>query len=167
MILVAAGEERMYGRICDSLVESGYEILSVPEGAVIPELVRDKKPELVLIAGAMPDIGVVALCEAIAEAAGVAKVPIVILSSKLSAAEKLSAFRAGARRIVTEADPEAVVKEVGRTLEQLEISKKIMKYHESCGDETKDFGVFPGNLDVETEQCELNDISSKGEKKQD
>ncbi len=166
MILVAAGEERMSGRVCDSLVESGYEILSVPEGGVIPELVKDKKPDLVLIAGAMADIGIVALCEAIAEAAGVAKIPIVILSSKMSAAEKLSAFRAGARRIVTEADPEVVVKEVGRTLEQLEISKKIMKYHESCGDESKDYGVFPGNLESETEQCELRDTSSDEKDKQ-
>jgi two-component system, OmpR family, alkaline phosphatase synthesis response regulator PhoP len=154
LVLVISADGEMNDAVIDALESAGYETALAKLGEVGVEMARRLRPDVLLVNFMLPDMSGMDLCHRLTEADETRSVPIVVVSDRNDAAEKVLAFESGAKRFISKPFSKVELeKEVGTALEQLERTKQIVNYRESCGGKG-DLGVFPSDLKEQTEKCE-------------
>ena len=152
-ILVVNPDRETNDVICDVLDRAGCETMAVGQGGVGLEIIRKQRPDLVLINFTLPDMSGIDLCREIGGDEEIRGIPIIVISERNDPSEKVLAFEFGARRFISKPfSGDQLISEVRKTLDQLERTKDIKDYKESCG-EGGDFGVFPTDLKKQAEEC--------------
>jgi CheY-like chemotaxis protein len=85
------------------LAESGFTVVSAPSGAVALDLIRDVKPDVVMIDADLPDAPSLDICRAMRRDPSVGRdVPIILLvGGKPTPEQRVSALRAGVWEFLT------------------------------------------------------------------
>jgi DNA-binding response OmpR family regulator len=95
-VLLADDSELIHKHTLPLLLEAGYEVIQAWDGEQALELVREKRPDLLLTDVEMPRRDGFSLCRALKEQSATASIPIVICSSLGEASDLERGFDAGA-----------------------------------------------------------------------
>lgn len=119
-ILIAEDEEIMLNLLQKKLAQEGYEILIAKDGEEGLRLMREVKPDLVLLDIIMPKLGGFEVMEEMQKDSELKDIPIIVVSNSGQPVEIDKAQSLGAKDwlIKTEFDPkeviEKVVKQIGK-----------------------------------------------------
>ncbi len=119
-ILIAEDEEIMLNLLQKKLAQEGYEILIAKDGQEGLRLMREVKPDLVLLDIIMPKLGGFEVMEEMQKDSELKDIPIIVVSNSGQPVEIDKAQSLGAKDwlIKTEFDPkeviEKVVKQIGK-----------------------------------------------------
>lgn len=113
-ILIVEDEEIMYNLLERKLTAEGYEVSIAKNGEESLQMMREKKPDLVLLDIVMPKKGGFQVMEEMQGDKELGDIPIVIISNSGQPVELDKAKELGARDwlIKTEFDPQEVIKKV-------------------------------------------------------
>jgi DNA-binding response OmpR family regulator len=100
-ILVVDDEKDIVDLIHRSLVREGYEVITAYAGEEVMELMKSKKPDLVILDLMLPGIQGLEVCKQIRANPDFAHVPILILSAKSSEVDRVLGLEMGADDYMT------------------------------------------------------------------
>ena len=148
-IMVIEDNEDLNELVCLVLKDSGFKALSAKTGEESLKVMRETRPDLILLDYVLPDIEGADLFRYISADKELTGIPVIIVSARGDMHTKMSSYLAGARRYITKPfDSDELVAEIKRTFEQIERTKKISSYketHQVAGD----FGVMPADFEKE------------------
>lgn len=119
-VLIVEDEKILLDLLEKKLIKEGYEVFTAQDGEKGLKLIREKKPDLILLDIIMPKIGGFEVMEIMAKEPELKKIPIIIISNSGQPVEIERAQKLGAKDwlIKTEFDPqeviEKVIKQIGR-----------------------------------------------------
>jgi DNA-binding response OmpR family regulator len=96
-IVVADDEADIRRLIAFTLRRRGYDVLEATAGDTALELVRQERPDLVLLDVMMPGLSGLEVAQALRDDAATSAIPIIILSAKGQAAEVEAGLHTGAQ----------------------------------------------------------------------
>ena len=113
-ILLIEDEEIMIGLLQRKLTKEGYEILVAGDGEEGLKVMREVKPDLILLDIIMPKMGGFEVMEKINKDPELKKIPVIVISNSGQPVELDRAQKLGAKDwlIKTEFDPQEVVDKV-------------------------------------------------------
>lgn len=113
-ILIVEDEELLLGLLQKKLSREGYEVSVARDGQAGLKMMRQSKPDLILLDIVMPKIGGFEVMEEMGKEPELKKIPIIIVSNSGQPVELDKAKELGARDwlIKTEFDPQEVVDKV-------------------------------------------------------
>lgn len=97
-ILVADDEENIVNLVGSYLRSEGYEVLTAPDGSTAVDIVRDRRPDLVVLDIAMPGIDGI---EALREIRTISDVYVIMLTARAEETDKLIGLSVGADDYLT------------------------------------------------------------------
>lgn len=100
-ILVVDDEAVLRETIAYNLEQAGYMVISAATGAAALEAARREKPDLVILDIMLPDIDGIEVCRRLRREAGLATIPILILTAKGEEIDKVIGLEVGADDYVT------------------------------------------------------------------
>lgn len=95
VILVVEDEANLREYICQ-LLSSRYRTIAAEDGQVAWEVIREKKPDLILSDVVMPEIGGYELCRMVKEDINFCHIPVILLTAKTSADDRVEGLDTGA-----------------------------------------------------------------------
>ena len=95
-ILVVDDEDMIRSLLRLTLVRAGYEVTEAETGEEAISIVREQKPDLVLLDVMMPGMDGFAVCEQIRQDPALGDIPIIMLSARKDPRSRLESRRAGA-----------------------------------------------------------------------
>jgi DNA-binding response OmpR family regulator len=137
-VLVVEDERKIRELLRRYLVHDGLAVLSTGSGAEAIQLVTDTRPDLILLDLCLPDVGGEEVAREIRRSS---RVPIVILTAKANAEERIAGLRLGADDYVTKPfSPREVVLRV----------QAVLRRSGACGASALSFGCGRLRLDPVT-----------------
>jgi CheY-like chemotaxis protein len=100
-ILVVDDEDMIRSLLRLTLVRAGYEVTEAETGEEAISIVREQKPDLVLLDVMMPGMDGFAVCEQIRQDPALGDIPIIMLSARKDPRSRLESRRAGATDYLT------------------------------------------------------------------
>lgn len=100
-ILVVDDTEQNVRLLAHVLKKEGYEILAAFSGKDALELVKKKKPEIILLDVMMPDMNGFEVCKALKKKASTRDIPVIFLSALSEIDSKVKGFKAGGVDYIT------------------------------------------------------------------
>lgn len=100
-ILIIDDEDLLRECLKEMLESFGYQVLEAAGGPEALALSRSKDPNLVLLDINLPGMDGFQVCEALKQDPGTRDIPVIFLSARLDASEKLRAFHAGGVDYIT------------------------------------------------------------------
>jgi CheY-like chemotaxis protein len=100
-ILIVDDEEMIRSLLRLTLVRAGYEVTEAETGEEGITIVREQKPDLVLLDGMMPGMDGFAVCEQIRQDPAVGDIPIIMLIARKDPRSMEKSRRAGATDCLT------------------------------------------------------------------
>ena len=120
-VLVVDDDRPMRALCRVSLEEAGLRVLEAAGGEEALELVRDERPDLILLDIMMPGISGWELTSALLADRSTDQIPIIFISARRELADRVRAFGLGAQDYVTKPfDPTALAKTVAKTLAEID-----------------------------------------------
>ena len=119
-ILIAEDEEIMINLLQRKLTKEGYEVSIAKDGEEGLKLMKEIKPDLILLDIIMPKMGGFGVMEGMQKDKTLAKIPVIVISNSGQPVELDKAQKLGAKDwlIKTEFDPQEVlnkvVKQIGK-----------------------------------------------------
>lgn len=133
------------------LIDAGYIMLHANNGETGLHMVREEKPDLVLLDIVMPDMDGFEVCRILREAESNNLMPIIILTSKDNQDDKLIGLELGADDYITKPfDKRELLSRVKNTLRRIDRNRNA-----------NPLTGLPGNLEI---QAEINSRIEKKEK---
>jgi CheY-like chemotaxis protein len=118
-ILVADDDPFIRRLVVFTLKKRGYEILEACDGAAALDLVRQEKPDLVVLDVLMPEMTGLEVTTALAQDAATAHIPILILSASAQQAEIEAGIASGAAAyLIKPFEPKVLGERVAEILEK-------------------------------------------------
>jgi DNA-binding response OmpR family regulator len=125
-ILVVDDDPNALRLIGYSLQQEGYEVLTASNGLDGLALVKQQHPDLVVLDVMMPDVDGFEVCRRLRDDPATRQLPIILLTAKGQASDKITGFRAGADDyVVKPADPNELVARVGALLTRASYAKRL------------------------------------------
>ena len=120
-ILLIEDEEIMIGLLQRKLTKEGYEISVAGDGEEGLKVMREVKPDLILLDIIMPKMGGFEVMEKINKDPELKKIPVIVISNSGQPVELDRAQKLGAKDwlIKTEFDPQEVINKVKKQLKNL------------------------------------------------
>jgi two-component system alkaline phosphatase synthesis response regulator PhoP len=117
-ILLIEDEELMINLLKKKLSQEGYEVLVAKDGSEGLKLMKEIKPDLILLDIEMPKIGGLAVMEEIAKDQALSNIPILVISNSGQPIELDKARGLGAKDclIKTEFHPQEVVEKIKKQI---------------------------------------------------
>ncbi len=100
-ILIVEDEETLRETLAYNLQEEGYEVLSAEDGERGLELIRTRRPDLVVLDIMLPRLDGLAVCRLVRRDAEVAHTPIIILTARGTQGDKMVGLDSGADDYIT------------------------------------------------------------------
>jgi DNA-binding response OmpR family regulator len=100
-ILVVEDEETLQQTLAYNLKEEGYNVLATGDGKEALDLVRGKRPDLVILDIMLPGVDGLTICRTIRKEATIAHMPIIMLSARGTQGDKMVGLDSGADDYVT------------------------------------------------------------------
>ena len=100
-ILIVDDEDMIRSLLRLTLVRAGYEVTEAETGEEAISIVREQKPDLVLLDVMMPGIDGFAVCEQIRQDPAVGDIPIIMLSARKDPRSRQESRRVGATDYLT------------------------------------------------------------------
>jgi len=101
LVLVADDDEDIRSLVALRLRRAGYEVVTAANGEEALRLVREAKPDLLLLDVSMPVMDGFAVCREIQAAQGAAAPPVIFLTARTHSTAALEGFAVGAADYVT------------------------------------------------------------------
>lgn len=95
-ILVVEDEEDIRQILAYNLGQSGHEVLTADRGAAALDLVRDERPELVLLDLMLPDISGLEVCRHLKSDPTSREIPVIMLTARSEEIDRVVGFELGA-----------------------------------------------------------------------
>jgi two-component system alkaline phosphatase synthesis response regulator PhoP len=95
-ILVIDDENELARLVMRALGHEGYDVIYASDGASGLRIARDHRPDLVVLDLTMPDIDGLEVCKSLRSEPRVARLPILVLSARASAADRILGLELGA-----------------------------------------------------------------------
>jgi len=95
-ILVIDDENELARLVMRDLGHEGYDVIYASDGASGLRIARDHRPDLVVLDLTMPDIDGLEVCKSLRSEPRVARLPILVLSARASAADRILGLELGA-----------------------------------------------------------------------
>lgn len=143
--LLVVEDSRIQAKILSNkLAEAGYEVRTAENGRVGLEMIRERRPILVISDIEMPEMTGYELCEAVKRDAQLRTIPFILLSTLSDAQDIIKGLHCGADNYVTKPyDPEFLISRVASLLDtpltdeadeqQLEVTLGGTKYTVKAG----------------------------------
>ncbi len=148
LILVVDDDCDLNDLLCSVLEDSGYETMPALDGESAVAMMKEHRPDLVLLDYILPDINGIEVFKRIHNEEELRETPVIMVSGRNDVQTKIASFSAGARRYISKPfENEALIGEVGKTLMQHERSRIAKQYHDEYGI-TGDYG----NIDFTEEK---------------
>ena len=120
-VLVVDDDRPMRALCRVSLEEAGFRVLEAAGGEEALELVRDERPDLILLDIMMPGISGWEVTSALLADRSTDQIPIIFISARRELADRVRAFGLGAQDYVTKPfDPTALATTVAKTLAEID-----------------------------------------------
>jgi DNA-binding response OmpR family regulator len=120
-VLVVDDDRPMRALCRVSLEEAGLRVLEAAGGEEALELVRDERPDLILLDIMMPGISGWEVTSALLADRSTDQIPIIFISARREVADRVRAFGLGAQDYVTKPfDPTALATTVAKTLAEID-----------------------------------------------
>jgi DNA-binding response OmpR family regulator len=120
-VLVVDDDRPMRALSRVSLEEAGFRVLEAAGGEEALELVRDERPDLILLDIMMPGISGWEVTSALLADRSTDQIPIIFISARRELADRVRAFGLGAQDYVTKPfDPTALATTVAKTLAEID-----------------------------------------------
>ena len=120
-VLVVDDDRPMRALCRASLEEAGFRVLEAAGGEEALELVRDERPDLILLDIMMPGISGWEVTSALLADRSTDQIPIIFISARRELADRVRAFGLGAQDYVTKPfDPTALATTVAKTLAEID-----------------------------------------------
>jgi len=120
-VLVVDDDRPMRALCRVSLEEAGLRVLEAAGGEEALELVRDERPDLILLDIMMPGISGWEVTSALLADRSTDQIPIIFISARRELADRVRAFGLGAQDYVTKPfDPTALATTVAKTLAEID-----------------------------------------------
>jgi len=145
-ILIADDEKDIVELIAYNLEQEGFSALKALDGATAWDSIRTEKPDLVILDLMMPEISGMDVCRMIRRTASTASLPIIMLTAKSDAMDKILGLEIGADDYITK--PFHVRELIARIRAVLRRSEK------PSGDDVRDSREF-GGLSVDLKSCRV------------
>jgi len=100
-IIVADDEKDIVELVSFNLEQEGYSVLKARNGRKALELIKVKKPDLVILDLMMPEMNGMEVCRVIRGNADTAEIPIIMLTAKSDPLDKILGFEIGADDYIT------------------------------------------------------------------
>ena len=100
-ILVVEDDEHLAKMIRQMLVRADYQVNVAPDGPSALQIARDWEPELVLLDLMLPSIDGFEVCRKMRQIEQTARVPIIMVTARVSISDKTIGFEAGADDYIT------------------------------------------------------------------
>jgi two-component system phosphate regulon response regulator PhoB len=100
-VLMFAGARNLVHTLEVELAREGYEVTFAKYGKRALDVVRTTKPELIVLAGALPGMDLLDACRRLRTDPEIGNVPILVILARGDENRELGAFRAGATDCVT------------------------------------------------------------------
>jgi DNA-binding response OmpR family regulator len=95
-ILVIDDEKELARLVMRALEQEGYDVIHASDGTTGLRIARDHRPDLVVLDLTMPDIDGLEVCKSLRSEPRVARLPILVLSARASAADRILGLELGA-----------------------------------------------------------------------
>ncbi len=95
-ILVIDDEKELARLVMRALEHEGYDVIYASDGTSGLRIARDHRPDLVVLDLTMPDIDGLEVCKSLRAETRVARLPILVLSARASAADRILGLELGA-----------------------------------------------------------------------
>jgi DNA-binding response OmpR family regulator len=142
-VLLVEDDKDLNWLINYSLNNSGYEAYSAFDGASGIDMAKQHLPHLIVLDLMLPDVNGARVCEILKKNNATSSTPVIMISGKTDIHSKLDSFHLGADRYLTKPfEVETLMDEIRKALVQRKLSETVRDYHDRCGDEERDFGVF-------------------------
>lgn len=99
-ILVVDDEHDLVNLVRYNLQKEGYDVICAYDGASVVNLVREKRPHLIILDLMLPDHSGIDLCRQIKSEEKTRDIPIIMLTARSSEHDRISGFEAGAEDYV-------------------------------------------------------------------
>ncbi len=118
-ILIIEDEEIMYGLLERKLSGEGYEVRVAKDGVKGLEMIKQEKPNLILLDIIMPKMGGFEVMEEVRKDKELSEIPMIIISNSGQPVELDRAKKLGVKDwlIKTEFDPQEVIEKVKKQIE--------------------------------------------------
>jgi two-component system response regulator BaeR len=95
-IIVVEDDEELAGVLCHHLVQSGFTVSLVADGAEVMKEVNSFRPDLMLLDLKLPNIDGIELCHKIRQSQAFQHLPIIITTARVAEADRLLGLELGA-----------------------------------------------------------------------
>jgi len=95
-ILIADDEPNILLVVSKRLTNKGYEVLTAPDGETADAMIREHRPDLILLDVMMPGLSGVDLCRRIKSVPDLKSIPIILFSAMAQQEDKEEGRKAGA-----------------------------------------------------------------------
>jgi DNA-binding response OmpR family regulator len=138
--VLVVDDDRPVRTLCrTSLEEAGFRVLEAADGEQALASVRDERPDLILLDIMMPGISGWEVTSALLADRSTDQIPIVFMSARTEAADRMRAFDLGARDYVTKPfDPHALARTVAKTLDEIDRGERDADLAETLTDLRKE-----------------------------
>lgn len=141
-ILVVDDDQDLNDFLCALLEDSGYDTIPALDGRSALDIMKERRPDLVLLDYGLPDGNGVEFFKKANKEELMREIPIIMISGKTDVQTKIASFSAGARRYLSKPfDNKDLLGEIGKTLIQQERSRIAKQYHDEFG-VSGDYGNF-------------------------
>jgi len=100
-ILVVEDEETLLDTLAYNLDQEGYKVLKADDGERALKVIRDKKPDLVVLDIMLPKLDGLAVCRLVRKDHEVAHIPIIMLTARGTQGDKMVGLDSGADDYLT------------------------------------------------------------------
>jgi PleD family two-component response regulator len=145
LILVADDDTDVCSILGMVLKRKGHQVLEAYDGLEAWEIIKSKRPAVVLLDIMMPGMSGLELCRKIRETTGISKTPVIMISALTARNEILQGFQAGANDYITKPFVSVeVLARVRSALRQWQLREEKVR-----GEELRSFGEQLDHILVE------------------
>ena len=131
-ILIVDDERQLVSLVGLHMKMSGYEVLSAGDGEKALTIAREERPDLIILDLMLPEIDGWEVCKRLREGSKIGNIPVIMLTARSEAEDKLKGFECGADDYVTKPfSPRELVARVKRVLARAESSSSAAKKYRS------------------------------------
>lgn len=141
-ILIVDDEKQLVSLVSLHMKMSGYEVLSAGDGEEALAISKEEKPDLIILDLMLPKMDGWEVCKRLRTESKIGGIPVIMLTARSEAGDKLKGFECGADDYVTKPfSPRELVARVKRVLARAEKGPLILKRY-SVGDVDIDLEDF-------------------------
>ncbi len=158
-ILIVDDEKQLVSLVSLHMKMSGYEVLSANDGEEALSIIKEERPDLIILDLMLPKIDGWEVCKRLRAESRMGNIPVIMLTARSESADKLKGFECGADDYVTKPfSPRELVARVKRVLARSENGSSAPKRY-NIGNvviDLQDFTIKVKSEDVDITEKERN-----------